>query len=65
MLNTYLLVDGSLMLVGLPLLVVWKGRKEKTMTNRESNFDDDSHHKVEEHHHSLLRLDLDVRINLS
>jgi len=28
MLNTYLLIDGSLMLVGLPLLLIWKGRKE-------------------------------------
>ena len=28
MLNTYLLVYGSLMLVGLPLLLIWKGRNE-------------------------------------
>ncbi len=26
-LNTYLLIDGSLMLVGLPLLMIFKGGK--------------------------------------
>ena len=27
-LNTFLLIDGSLMLIGLPLLMIFKGKKE-------------------------------------
>jgi len=29
-LNTFLLIDGSLMLIGLPLLMIIKGKKKKT-----------------------------------
>ncbi len=32
-LNTFLLIDGSLMLIGLPLLMIFKGKK----TNRNFN----------------------------
>jgi len=27
-LNTFLLIDGSLMLIGLPLLMIFKGKKK-------------------------------------
>ena len=27
-LNTFLLFDGALMLVGLPILMIWKGKKK-------------------------------------
>jgi len=29
-LNTFLLIDGSLMLIGLPLLMIFKGKKNTT-----------------------------------
>jgi len=29
-LNTFLLIDGSLMLIGLPLLMIFKGKKKAT-----------------------------------
>jgi len=29
-LNTFLLIDGSLMLIGLPLLMILKGKKKTT-----------------------------------
>ena len=29
-LNTFLLIDGTLMLIGLPLLMILKGKKIKT-----------------------------------
>ena len=28
-LNTFLLIDGSLMLIGLPLLMIFKGKKNQ------------------------------------
>ena len=38
-LNTFLLIDGSLMLIGLPLLMILKGKKRlpKSSLNRESH----------------------------
>ena len=33
-LNTFLLIDGSLMLIGLPLLMIFKGKKTKDKENK-------------------------------
>tara|TARA_B100000482_G_scaffold171430_1_gene138279 strand:- start:451 stop:645 length:195 start_codon:yes stop_codon:yes gene_type:complete len=31
-LNTFLLFDGALMLIGLPILMIWKGKKIMTIS---------------------------------
>jgi len=32
--NKLLLINGSLMLVGIPLLFIWRGRKNKAKANK-------------------------------